>query len=904
MTAADRPPTEAPSDAAADPTRYQHAEVEPRWQRYWDEHQTFQAQRRPGRAKKYVLDMFPYPSGAGLHVGHPEGYTATDILSRYWRSRGVDVLHPMGWDAFGLPAEQYAIETGTHPAVTTQKNIVTFKRQLKMLGFSYDWSREIDTTDPGYVRWTQWIFLQLFKNGLAYQDKVNVNWCPALGTVLANEEVIDGKSERGHHPVYRTPLRQWMMRITAYADRLLDDLALLDWPQGTVTMQREWIGRSEGAEIVFAVAGHEGLSFEVFTTRPDTLMGATYAVLAPEHPLALQIASPERRAAVEQYIAAAARKSDRDRTAIVKDKTGVFTGANAVHPISGAEIPIWIADYVIGGYGTGAVMAVPAHDTRDCAFARAMNLPMVEVVSADGKLHGPLVPAYVDDGVAVNSGEFDGLSTAACKKAIVEKLASLGRGRPKVTYKLRDWVFSRQRYWGEPFPIYFPVDMEEAGGDPRKGAKHTIRYDQPIALEESELPLRLPDLADFRPGDDPAGPLARAVDWRYFQKEGKWFARETNTMPQWAGSCWYYLRFIDPRNDAEAWSKEAYDAWMPVDLYVGGGEHAVLHLLYARFWHKALFDLGKVAHPEPFMKLVHQGMILGEIESTAYRDKATGAYVSAELAKAGDDDEGFAHAQTGAALTAERVAEADVEKRGSLAYKKGEEGVRVVSQAFKMSKSRGNVVNPDDVVKAHGADVLRLYEMFMGPLEAVKPWQMAQIQGIVRFRDKIWSLSNKPRSASIDDESKRLLHKTIKKVTHDIEAMAFNTAVSALMVLVNHLGDHKEVPAEALSALAQLVAPFAPHLGEELWNRLGHDASLAHEAWPTFDEALCIDDVIEMAVQVNGKVRGRVMLARAASEADARAAALAAEGVVAFTAGKTVKKFIYVPGKIINLVVG
>ncbi len=911
MTVANRPPAEAsPSVEAApaiDPNRYNHAEVEPRWQQYWDEHEIFKAVRSSDRTreKRYVLDMFPYPSGSGLHVGHPEGYTATDILSRFWRARGVDVLHPMGWDAFGLPAEQYAIETGTRPEVTTKKNIATFKRQLKSLGFSYDWSREIDTTDPRYVRWTQWIFLQLFKKGLAYQDKVNVNWCPALGTVLANEEVVDGKSERGNHPVYRTPLRQWMMRITAYADRLLDDLSLVQWPNGTLTMQREWIGRSEGAEIVFAVDGHEGISFEVFTTRPDTLMGATYAVLAPEHALATKIATKEQLPAVEKYIAATSRRSDRDRTAIVKEKTGVDTGAFALHPLTGAKIPIWIADYVIGGYGTGAVMAVPGHDTRDFAFARAMSLPIVEVVSADGAVHDKLPHAYTEEGIAVNSGEFNGLSTADAKRAIVEKLAAMSHGRSKITYKLRDWVFSRQRYWGEPIPVYFPVDVAEPGGDPRKGDAHTVHYDQPIAVEESDLPLRLPELEDFRPGDDPAGPLARAADWRFFQKDGKWFARETNTMPQWAGSCWYYLRFTDPESDAEPWSEAAYNAWMPVDLYVGGAEHAVLHLLYARFWHKVLFDIGRVKHPEPFMKLVHQGMILGEIEHTLYRDKATGAPVSAEHVTAGgDEDTGFVHAQASAPLTTERVTEEQIEKRGSFFLLKDHEApIRIVAQAFKMSKSRGNVVNPDDVVRAHGADALRLYEMFMGPLEAVKPWQMAQISGVVRFRDRIWALLHKPIEDTIDDETKRLVHKTIKKVTSDIQAMSFNTAISAMMVLVNHFGEHKTTPREALTALSQLVAPFAPHLGEELWRRLGHEKSLAYEPWPAHDEALCVDDQIEMAVQVNGKVRGRVTLARAASEADARAAALAAEGVGVYTDGKTIKKFIYVPGKIINLVV-
>ncbi|WP_438033144.1 leucine--tRNA ligase [Sorangium sp. So ce204] len=841
-----RASTEPSPNEPREPARYDHAAVEPRWQRAWEEGETFRAVRSadPARGKRYVLDMFPYPSGSGLHVGHPEGYTATDIMSRYFRMRGIDVLHVMGWDAFGLPAEQHALETGTRPADTTARNIATFKRQLKMLGFSYDWSRELSTTDPRYVRWTQWIFLQLFKKGLAYQDEVSVNWCPALGTVLANEEVIDGKSERGSHPVYRTPLRQWMLRITAYADRLAEDLRLLDWPEGTVAMQRSWIGRSEGALITFEVKGWGKGALSVFTTRPDTLMGVTYVVLAPEHPLTTWLTSAEsgasepRREAVRAYVAAAAGKSDRERlAAAAREKTGVDTGLVAVHPITGVEVPIWVADYVLGGYGTGAVMAVPGHDERDFAFARTYGLPIVEVVSPDGTLHDQLEAAYVDPGVAVRSGEFDGLATEECKRAVIARLEALGRGKREVNYKLRDWVFSRQRYWGEPIPIYFPVELADPQGDPRKGAAHTIRYDQPIAVDEASLPIELPPLADFRPGDDPAGPLARAVDWRFFQRDGKWYARETNTMPQWAGSCWYYLRFLDPQNDAEPFSEAAYDAWMPVDLYVGGAEHGVLHLLYARFWHKVLYDLGHVKHPEPFAKLVHQGMILGE------------------------DNE-------------------------------------------KMSKSRGNVINPDDIVRAHGADVLRMYEMFMGPLEAVKPWQSGQIQGVVRFRDRVFATCTRPLSDAMDDATSRQLHRTIKKVTGDIEGMAFNTAISAMMVFVNHLSSLPSPPREAVLRLILLVSPFAPHLAEELWRLTGHERSLSYEPWPTYDEAFCVDDVLEIPVQVNGKVRGRVMLAKAASEEEARAAALGLEPVAALAAGKQLKKFIYVAGKIVNIVVG
>jgi leucyl-tRNA synthetase len=816
---------------------YDHLDVERRWQRYWDEHGTFRAERHPGRRKRYILDMFPYPSGTGLHVGHPEGYTATDILARYWRMRGDDVLHPMGWDAFGLPAEQHAIETGTHPATTTARNIATFARQLRMLGFSYDWSREIDTTDPGYVRWTQWIFLQLFRRGLAYQATAPVNWCPALGTVLANEEVVDGTSERGGHPVYRTPLRQWMLRITAYADRLAQDLALVDWPDGTLAAQRRWIGRSEGAEIAFAVEGYADARILAFTTRPDTLMGATYVVLAPEHELVGRVTTDARRADVDAYVAAAARKSELDRTAVGQAKTGVPTGGVAVHPITGTRLPIWVADYVIGGYGTGAVMAVPGHDERDFAFARAFGLPIVEVVSPDGARHDALDAAYVDEGITVRSGEFDGLATTECKRAVVARLEALGRGRAAVSYRLRDWVFSRQRYWGEPIPIYFPVELEDPAADPRGGAPHAIRFDQPIAVDESELPLRLPELADYSPGTDPAGPLARIADWRFFQRDGRWYARETNTMPQWAGSCWYYLRFLDPHNDAEPWSEEAYADWMPVDLYVGGAEHAVLHLLYARFWHKVLHDLGRVRDPEPFLKLVHQGTILGE------------------------DDE-------------------------------------------RMAKSRGNVVNPDDIVREHGADALRLYEMFMGPLEAVKPWQTSQIQGVVRFRDRLHAVCHQPLVTETDDATQRLMHRTIRKVSEDVEALAFNTAISALMVFVNHLARRPETPRVAAETAVLLVSPFAPHVAEELWQHLGHAGSLAHEAWPTWDERLVVDDVVEVPVQVNGKVRGRVHLAPDASEAEARSAVLASANVREVLAGATLRKFVYVPGRIVSLVLG
>jgi leucyl-tRNA synthetase len=823
------------TDAKNDGDRYDPAAIEPRWQRYWEENRVFEARRRPGRQKLYVLDMFPYPSGAGLHVGHPEGYTATDIVARHARMKGFDVLHPMGWDAFGLPAEQHAIQTGTHPAVKTGENIATFRRQLKSLGFSYDWSREIDTTDPGYVRWTQWIFLQLFHRGLAYQAEIPVNWCPALGTVLANEEIVDGKSERGGHPVVRQPLRQWLLRITAYADRLAADLEGLAWPD-TRTKQLNWIGRSEGVEIDFAVEGSDQ-PLRVFTTRVDTLFGATYMVVAPEHPLVRLAAAPERSDEVDAYVRAAASKSEMDRTALAKDKTGVDLGAFALHPLTGARLPIWVADYVLGTYGTGAVMAVPAHDERDFEFARRYGLPIVEVVSPDGTLHDRLEAAYVPDGISVRSAPFDGLSTPRMKERLTENLEALGAGRRAVNYKLRDWVFSRQRYWGEPFPVYFPVEMlEDPQADPRRGAPHRVRYDQPIAVAESELPVRLPELTDYRPGDDPRGPLARVTDWVYFRKDGRWFARETNTMPQWAGSCWYYLRFLDPRNDERPFSQRTHDDWMPVDLYVGGSEHAVLHLLYARFWHKVLFDIGLVSGAEPFLELVHQGMILGENNE-------------------------------------------------------------------KMSKARGNVINPDDVVREYGADSLRVYEMFMGPLEQVKPWQTSGIQGVRRFLERVWKACTGARPIACDEPTSRLLHKTIKKVGDDVEAMRFNTAVSALMILTNHLAGLERCPLEAARALALLVSPFAPHLGEELWARLGASTTLAEEPWPSFDERLVRDETIEIGVQVNGKLRGRITLGKDASEQVALELARADKTIDAHLAGKAVRKLIYKPGQILNIIV-
>ena len=830
---------------------YDPSTIEPKWQKYWEAHGTFRAERHgpPAKKKLYVLDMFPYPSGSGLHVGHPEGYTATDIVARYSRMRGIDVLHPMGWDAFGLPAEQHAIRTNTHPRETTARNIATFKRQLQMLGFSYDWSREIDTTDPAYVRWTQWIFLQLYKLGLAYQAEVPVNWCAGLGTTLANEEVVDGVSQIGGYPVERLPLRQWMLKITAYADRLDADLEGLDWPE-TKAKQHDWIGRSEGAEVAFAVlepgsARPSTDVIRVFTTRVDTLPGCTYVVLAPEHPLVDKLVTPAQEEAVRAYVGLARNRSDRDR-AEAKTKTGVALGASARNPINGEAVPIWVADYVIATYGTGAVMAVPAHDERDHEFARAYGLPIVQVIEPVGG--APIdvqAAALTGDGQArygaIEADVPSGTSSAEARARITTWLAARGEGSARVTYKLRDWVFARQRYWGEPIPIYFPVTTE---GDPRmSGAKVTIHYDRPIPVAEGELPLRLPDLDDFKPGGDPAGPLARAFDWRFFQKDGTWYARETNTMPQWAGSCWYYLRYLDPNNDAELCSAKAYADWMPVDLYVGGNEHAVLHLLYARFWHKVLFDIGVVRDPEPFGKLVHQGIILGE-------------------------------------------------------------------DGQKMAKSRGNVVNPDDVVRSHGADTLRLYEMFMGPLEQMKPWQMKDIEGVARFLERAWNVGTGPTTtdpAAYDAATRKLVHKTLQKVTHDIEALRFNTAISAMMILVRHLGGMKAVPLDAARTLTLILSPFAPHLGEELWERLGGGAnggSLAYVPWPEFDPALVKDDIVEIGVQINGKVRGAITLAIDADEATALAAAKAEERIRGHLEGKTLKKVIYVKGKILNLIVG
>lgn len=803
---------------------YQPTQIEPKWQKYWDEHKTFKTEEQSSKPKFYALDMFPYPSGSGLHVGHPEGYTATDIVSRYKRMRGYNVLHPMGWDAFGLPAEQYAMDTGKHPRDFTLQNIDNFRRQIKSLGFSYDWDREISTTDPDYYKWTQWIFIQLYKRGLAYVAEVPVNWCEALGTVLANEEVIDGKSERGGHPVVRKPMRQWILRITAYADRLLEDLDGLDWSDSLKEMQRNWIGKSTGAEVRFDIEGHDS-QLEVFTTRPDTLFGASYCVLAPEHELVERITTEEQREAVKAYQELAARKSDLERTDLAKDKTGVFTGAYAINPANGARMPIWIADYVLAGYGTGAIMAVPGHDTRDWEFAKQFGLDIIEVVKG-GNVEEE---AYTGDGEHVNSDFLNGLNNEAAINEMIAWLEKNGKGQKKVTYRLRDWLFSRQRYWGEPIPI---LHLEDGSMKP---------------VPEDQLPLLLPDVDQIKPSGTGESPLANVTEWveTVDPETGMKARRETNTMPQWAGSCWYYLRYIDPKNNEELCSKEKQKEWLPVDLYIGGAEHAVLHLLYARFWHKVLYDLGVVDTKEPFQKLVNQGMILG-------------------------------------------------------------------TNNEKMSKSRGNVINPDDIVKEYGADTLRVYEMFMGPLEATKPWNTNGVEGTYRFLSRVWRLfigedgSLNPRIVDAEgtDEFKRMLHKTIKKVTDDFEHLRFNTAISQLMIFINEAYKTDVLPRKAMENFVQMLSPLAPHLAEELWSRLGYSGSITYVSWPEYDEAWTVEAEVEIVVQVNGKIVERTKVAPDMNQEAMQEHSLSLPNVKQALEGKSIRKVIAVPGKLVNIVAG
>ncbi len=886
---------------------YDFRAIEARWQRYWDEHSTFRADLDPERPKYYALDMFPYPSGNGLHVGHPEGYTATDIVARYKRMRGFNVLHPMGWDAFGLPAEQYAIKTGTHPAKRTAECIDNFKRQLKLLGFSYDWSREIDTTSPQYYRWTQWIFLQIWgswyddeqgrarpiaelpipseiadegqvavasyrdQHRLAYMHDAPVNWCPALRVVLANEEVAE-HVERGLE-VVRRPMRQWMLRITAYAERLLRDLEGLDWSPSVIEMQRHWIGRSEGAEVDFqavGVAGPEG-TITVFTTRPDTLFGATYMVLAPEHALVAEVTTSEQRGAVEAYVSRTARRSERERQAEAAEgaKTGVFTGAYATNPVNGQAIPVWISDYVLMGYGTGAIMAVPGHDLRDHAFATAMGIDIIEVVRGEGAVPGQ---AFVGEGVAVNSGFLDGLGTDAAKARMIEHLEGKGIGRRRVTFKLRDWLFSRQRYWGEPFPLVHRPDGEV------------------VAVADDELPVRLPEMEDFGPSESGEPPLAKASAWRELA-DGS--IRETNTMPQWAGSCWYYLRFMDPQNAEAPFSREAADYWLPVDLYIGGAEHAVLHLLYARFWHKMLFDLGHVGCAEPFAKLVNQGMVLGATyhPSPARRDE------SGDLVTFGPSE-------------VDSMGEGE---NLSFAVKGTGEAVRV--QWEKMSKSRGNVINPDDVIHEYGADTMRLYEMFMGPLEHSAPWQPEGVSGCHRFLQRVYRLIFDDREEGADirrslapgegsDRQRRLLHRTIDQVGKRIDRLSFNTAIAAMMIFVKEAGQLAEPLARGVvEKFLILLAPFAPHLAEELWCELGNAESLARAPWPTVDPALLVDETWMLVVQVNGKKRAQIEAPQGATKDQLIALALGAKEILRYLEGKTPRRVIYVPGKLINVVI-
>ncbi|MBW2425931.1 MAG: leucine--tRNA ligase [Deltaproteobacteria bacterium] len=877
---------------------YDPSRIEKKWQDYWEKNATFRAEIDASRPKYYVLDMFPYPSGDGLHVGHPEGYTATDIMARYKRMRGFNVLHPMGWDAFGLPAEQYAIKTGTHPRITTQRNIANFKRQIQSLGFSYDWSREIDTTDPGYVRWTQWIFRKLYERGLAYEAEVPVNWCPELGTVLANEEVIDGKSEVGGHPVVRMPLKQWMLRITAYADRLIEDLDDLDWPEPIKKMQRDWIGRSEGAHVRFPVTNRADTEIEVFTTRPDTLFGATYMVLAPEHPLVAEITTDACRSEVEAYVERAARRSERARMADAGEKTGVATGAFARNPVNGEEIPIWIADYVLATYGTGAIMAVPGHDERDWAFAKTFDLPILEVVSGGNVAEA----AWTEPGRAVNSGLLDGLATEDAKRRMIEWLESEGLGQGTVTYKLRDWLFSRQRYWGEPFPVVHHED----------GSLELV--------PESELPLTLPELEDFRPsGEGFESPLARVRDWiETTDASGRRVLRDPNTMPQWAGSCWYFLRFLDPTNDEAAWSEEAERYWMPVDLYVGGAEHAVLHLLYSRFWHKVFYDLGLVHTKEPFQKLVNQGMILGESFRFYDDDVADANPDGATRYAAGAvrlTDDGPVAKEDGRPLKARWV------QLGEVAYDDAGEPVHPEDPGLplervieKMSKSKGNVINPDEVIGEHGADSMRLYEMFIGPLEKAAPWSTEGIQGIYRFLQRAWRLfheggedgDDERYAAPVDgpgtEDQQRLTAQTIAGVTEDLEAMRFNTAISKLMVFAREIAKDAPLPRASAEAFALLLSPMAPHFAEEVWSLLGHGESLAYKPWPVADESLLSADRITLVVQVNGKKRGEIEVPADVSKEDAEAAALAHENVQKILDGRTPKKVIVVPGRLVNVV--
>ncbi len=906
-------------------SEYNFREVEQKWQAYWKENKTFKTKERSDKPKYYVLDMFPYPSGAGLHVGHPLGYIATDIVARYKRLKGFNVLHPMGFDSFGLPAEQYAIKTGQHPALTTDANIKRFKEQLNVLGFSYDWDKEIRTSDPSYYKWTQWIFLQLFNSyfdeekkkarpiselpipegftkeerrqyiddrRLAYQDEIAVNWCPALGTVLANEEVIGGVSERGGFPVIRKPMKQWMMRITAYADRLLDELADVDWPESIKLSQKNWIGKSLGAEIIFKTAEGSG-EIKVFSTRPDTIFGATYVVLSPEHPLVDSITTVDQKEAIEAYKEEAAKKSDLERQELDKSKTGVFTGGYVINPMTGEKIPAWISDYVLISYGTGAIMAVPAHDERDFEFATKFGLPIRQVVSEDGSEKPNIEAATPGHGTIINSGDrYNGLHSKEFIKIVIDQMEADGTGKGAINYKLRDWVFTRQRYWGEPIPVIHTEDGEVKG------------------IPESELPLVLPEVDSYQPAEDGSSPLARNEEWvkTTDPETGKPAMRETNTMPQWAGSCWYYLRYLQPDNDKRLGDQEAIKYWSPVDLYVGGAEHAVLHLLYARFWHKVLFDLGHVSHREPFQKLVNQGMIQGT-SSFVYRVKDTNTFVSYGLK--GNYDVTPIHVDVN--LVDKDILDIEAFKNSSPEYRDAsfelEHGKYVCgAEVEKMSKSKLNVVSPDHIVSKYGADTMRMYEMFLGPLEQNKPWNTNGIDGVFKFIRKFWRLFHDGETFSISGEAPtaaemKILHKTIKKTQDDIERLSLNTSVSGFMITVNELSSLKCNKRAILEPLTILVSPFAPHLSEELWSLLGHSTSISEASMPTHDEQYLKEDAFEYPVMINGKMRTKMTFAADAPNGDIENEVLAAEVVMKWTEGKKPKKVIIVPKKIVNIVV-
>ena len=909
---------------------YNPSEIEARWQKFWAEDKTFTAEDFSEKPKYYILSMYPYPSGDGLHIGHAINYTAPDILARYKKSNGFNTLQPMGWDAFGLPTEQFAIKTGTHPRIVTEQRVEIFRPQLQKLGFAIDWDREINTTDPGYMKWTQWIFLQLFKRGLAYVSEQPVWWCPELGTVLANEEVVDGKSERGNFPVERRKLRQWVLKITAYAEKLLEGHKNLQWPDSSIRLQKNWIGRSTGAEVEFAIEGHDD-KLRIYTTRPDTLHGATYMVLSPEHPLVDQLTSEDRQSAIEQYGANSAKKSDLERTDLAKDKTGEFTGSYAINPINGAKVPIWVADYVLMSYGTGAIMAVPGHDERDFEFAEAMDIPILQVIEDDAakaKGEETILP-FCGKGTMVNSGEYTGQSSDEGKAKIIAELEGKSLGSASVQYKLRDWLFSRQRYWGEPFPVsWVSKEDYEKATSAENNAFSEFLPEEPVTFEvdgevsyalpvpANQLPLELPDVESYEPIGTGESPLAGVPEWleiwlnietgetlpRSSEKPAgdQWVTgtRETNTMPQWAGSCWYYLRYCDPKNTDAVIDPKLADYWGVPDFYIGGAEHVNLHLLYARFWHQVLFDEGVTPNPEPFPSLIHQGMILGEMEFTLFQDK-DGNAVSADAAKDRED------------LTPKSLEESEVEKSGDSWVLKSDHSIKVDARSHKMSKSRGNVVNPDKFIKSYGADATRLFLMFLGPIEDMKPWNTQGIEGVSRFLRRLWKeVVNKDGSlnAKLTDGAEsnkaldKLLHETIKKVTDDIDRLSFNTVVSQLMILLNQLVKESSYSKETVKSFLQLLNPLAPHISEELWDRLGGSGSISDAAWPVFDESKLVSDEVKIVLQVNGKHRGEIMVSADISKEDVEALGLSQERVQNSIEGKTVRKVIYVPGRILNVV--